>query len=232
MHDFKEDVRKHFGILLTNEQMNQFETYYEKLIEYNKHTNLTRITIKDEVYYKHFYDSLTLTSFINKKDGKILDMGSGAGFPSIPLKIIFKDLKVTIVDSLNKRIVFLKELVKELNLKYVNLIHDRAENFSLKNKQKFDYVTARALGKLNLILEMGIPALKVNAKFLAMKGKDGFNELNESLNALKVLNSKVINQMELELPKNYGKRSIIVIEKQKHIKGYPRKYQNILKKPL
>lgn len=230
--NFKEDIRKHFNVLLTNEQLEMFETYYKILIEYNKHTNLTRIVEKEEVYYKHFYDSMTLSNHIFNEDSKLLDMGSGAGFPSIPLKIIYPNLKVTIVDSSNKRITFLKELTNELNLKNVKLIHDRVEVFALKNLKRFDYVTARALGHLNLIAEYGIPTLKVGGRFLAMKGSNVNSELKESENALKVLNATVINQVNLELPYDYGKRSILVIEKKKHIKGYPRKYAQIIKKPL
>lgn len=230
--NFKEDIRKHFNILLTNEQLNMFEIYYETLIEYNKHTNLTRITEKDEVYYKHFYDSLTLSNHIFNEEASLCDMESGAGFPSVPLKIIYPNLKITIVDSSNKRINFLKYLLEKLNIKGVKLVHDRIEVFGLKNLKKFDYVTARALGHLNLITEMGIPMLKTNGRFLAMKGSNVNEEINESLNALLILKSKIVNQVNLELPYDYGKRSILVIEKEKHVKGYPRRYALMIKKPL
>lgn len=230
--NFKEDVRKHFNILLTDKQLEMFDIYYKTLIDYNKHTNLTRIVDEKEVYYKHFYDSLTLSNHIFNEESKLLDMGSGAGFPSIPLKIIYPNLKVTIVDSSNKRIRFLKELTEKLELKNVDLFHDRIEVFAHKNLQRFDYVTARALGHLNLITEYAIPTLKVGGRFLAMKSLNVVNEINESKNAFKILNAKIVNQINLELPCEYGTRTILVIEKEKHIKGYPRKYAQMIKKPL
>lgn len=229
--NFKEDIRQHFKVNLTNEQMGMFETYYDLMIEYNKHTNLTTITNKDDAYYKHFYDSLTLIPYI--EDGKMIcDMGSGAGFPSIPLKIIFPNLKVTIIDSSNKRIKFLQQLVEKLNLNDITLVHDRIEVYGRANIGKFDYVTARALGRLNLILEMAIPLLKNKGYFLAMKGERGPEELNEALNALKVLNAKVTIETKLLLPYNYGERYIYIIEKQNQVNGYPREYKQMLIKPL
>jgi|SRR5690625_1220045 len=230
--NFKEDLRKHFNILLTNEQLEMFEIYYKTLIEYNKHTNLTRIVYKEDVYYKHFYDSLTLSNHIFNEEASLLDMGSGAGFPSIPLKIIYPNLKVTIVDSSKKRINFLKELTTKLKLKDIKLFHDRIEVFAHKNLNKYDYVTARALGHLNLITEYAIPTLKVGGRFLAMKSLNVNNEINESDNAFKVLHAQIINQINSELPNDYGNRTILIIEKKKHINGYPRKYSKMIKKPL
>ena len=219
--DFKSDIRKHFGIDLTKEQLLMFETYYEKMIEYNKHTNLTTITNKDDAYYKHFYDSLTLIPYL-KDNVSLCDMGSGAGFPSLPLKIIFPNLKITIIDSSNKRIKFLEQIVESLNLEDVTLIHDRIEVFGKANLKKFDFVTARALGKLNIILEMAIPMLKESKTFIAMKGDKGFEELDEAKEALKTLKSEVIYTTKLELPHNYGERQIFLIKKNKHVKNYPR----------
>ncbi|VEU79645.1 16S rRNA (guanine(527)-N(7))-methyltransferase RsmG [Haploplasma axanthum] len=230
--DFKEDIRKSFNILLSDEQLLKFSKYYDKLIEYNTHTNLTTITEKEDVYYKHFYDSLTLIPFVNIKDGSLCDMGSGAGFPSIPLKIIFPELKVTIIDSANKRIKFLSELVEELGIDNVNLAHQRIEEYGQNNQEKFDYVTARALGNMTLITEMAIPMLKVNGEFIAMKGSKGKEELTDAKQAIQKTGGKLINSMYLELPNDYGERSIFLIRKINHINGYPREYQQMLKKPL
>lgn len=228
---FKADVLEHYKVDLTDKQMKMFEQYYNLLIDYNKTTNLTTITEKTDAYYKHFYDSLTLIPFI--EDGKsICDMGSGAGFPSIPLKIIFPNLRVTIVDSANKRIKFLELLVEELNLTDVTLVHDRVEVYSKANVNQFDYVTARALGRLNLILEMGIPLLKIGGKFLAMKGERGLEELVEAKAAIKTLHTKLVYETNLELPKDYGVRRIYILEKLKHNSNYPRPYPQMLKKPL
>lgn len=230
--NFNEDVRKQFGITLTEKQQKQFEIYFKLLVDYNKHTNLTRITERDEVYYKHFFDSLTIMPFINDFNKSLCDMGSGAGFPSIPLKIINTSLSVTIVDSSLKRIKFLKELVKTLDLNNVDLVHSRIEDYAIENSEKFDYVTARALGNATLISELGIPLLKTGGRFLMMKGSRGFEEITEATNALKTLKSNVVNKQILDLPNNYGERTIFVVVKNKHVSGYPRKYQEILKKPL
>ncbi|HHW79548.1 MAG TPA: 16S rRNA (guanine(527)-N(7))-methyltransferase RsmG [Acholeplasmataceae bacterium] len=229
--EFREDIRQHFKIDLSDNQLAMFEKYFEIMIEYNKHTNLTTITEKKDVYYKHFYDSLTLTPYI-EDNKKLCDMGSGAGFPSIPLKIIYPNLKVTIIDSSNKRIKFLKELILELNLRDITLIHDGIEVYGRRNQKQFDYVTARALGKLNLILEMAIPMLENRGHFLAMKGSNGKEELNESGNTLKVLKSKVILEKTLYLPYDYGMREIYIIEKVAHVHGYPREYKQMLKSVL
>ena len=230
--NFKEDIRKQFNVLLTENQEKLFNLYYEELINYNKHTNLTTITNESDVYYKHFYDSLTLIPFINDKEANLCDMGSGAGFPSIPLKIIFPNLKITIIDSANKRIKFLENLIAKLKLEDVTLVKARIEEYALNNLEKFDYVTARALGNLTLITEMALPMLKIEGTFLAMKGSKANEELNDAKNAINLLGGKLINQMNLELPYNYGFRSIISIKKINHIKGYPRKYLDMIKKPL
>ena len=229
---FKEHLRQHFKIVLTKKQEEQFESYFNKLVEYNKHTNLTTITERKEVYYKHFYDSLTLLPFIKNENASLCDMGSGAGFPSIPLKIIYPSLKITIIDSANKRVTFLKQLVELLKLEDVTISHSRVEEYGLKNQEKFDIVTARALGNFTLISEMALPMLKVGGTFLVMKGSRGKEELNEAQNALKILSGKVVNEMNLELPYDYGMRSIFKVEKTKHVKGYPRRYPEMLKKPL
>lgn len=229
--DFKSDIREYYKYNLSDKQLELFDKYYEEMIAFNKHTNLTTITDRNDAYYKHFYDSLTLIPYING-DERLCDMGSGAGFPSIPLKIVFPNLKVTIIDSSNKRIKFLQLLVDKLDLDNLELIHDRIEVYGETHQNKFDIVTARALGKLNIISEMAIPMLKVGGKFLVMKGSQGSNELIEAQNALKVLNAKVILKNELILPHEYGERHLYIIEKEKHVKGYPRKYPIILKKPL
>jgi len=230
---FKNDLARGLKIEIDDVQENQFELYYEFLIEYNKITNLTRITEKDEVYYKHFYDSLTMASSLNMNDVQsICDMGSGAGFPSIPLKIIYPHLQITIVDSLNKRIVFLKKLIEKLDLNNVTLVHDRVEHYALDHQQQFDIVTARALGNLSLISEMGIPMTKMNGRFIALKGINYELELLESSQTLDILGSKVEEIKKYDLPYEFGTRYHIIIKKNKHIKGYPRHFSIMSKKPL
>lgn len=231
--DFKKYLLDELGISMTIEQEKLFSVFYDELIEYNRHTNLTRITDIQEVYYKHFYDSLTLVKTIDLLNCETLcDMGAGAGFPSIPLKIIFPHLKVTIVDSLNKRIKFVEKLCKNLDIKFVEAIHDRIEIYALKNTQKFDLVTARALGNLSLILEMGVPMVKTNGHFIAYKSRMFKEELDKSQNAIKVLNLTLNNVVEFKLPQEMGDRILLDFIKIKHINGYPRNYSIMEKRPL
>jgi len=231
--DFKKHLLDGLNIEATKQQLNQFDIYYRYLIEYNKITNLTRITEIDDVYYKHFYDSLTLANTIDlHNDLSLCDMGSGAGFPSIPLKIMFPNLKITIVDSLNKRIVFLEKLLEKLGITDVILVHDRIEHFALQHKSSFDIVTARALGNMSLIAEMGIPITKINGKFIAYKGINYEEELKASNQGINILGGNVQKILKYELPRQLGTRNHIVIEKIKEVKKYPRQFSLMNKKPL
>jgi 16S rRNA (guanine527-N7)-methyltransferase len=160
------------------------------------------------------------------------DMGAGAGFPSIPIKILFPHVNVTIIDSLNKRIKFLEILKEKLELTDVYLVHDRIENFAIKNQNKFDIVTARALGALPLICELGIPMLKVHGHFIAYKSSAYIDELNSCTNALKILGSSISQIEEFSLPMQFGDRTLVKIIKKKQTNGYPRSFATILKKPL
>jgi len=230
--DFKGELEK-LNINLTDEMKNKFELYYSKLVEVNGYMNLTAITEHDEVYIKHFLDSLFITKAINSNNPyTILDVGSGAGFPSIPLAIVDKNANVTIIDALNKRINFLNDLVKKLDLNNVKAIHSRAEDFAVDNRESFDYVTARALARLNVLVELTLPLVKVGGKLIAMKG-DSKEELYEASNAIKTLGGKVIDIIELDLPNDLGHRSIVVIEKiSKTPNKYPRLFAKIKERPL
>ena len=174
---------------LNEDEKKKFETYYEELIKVNENMNLTAITEKNDVFDKHFFDSIQIKDYL-KGNESILDVGSGAGFPSLPLKIIYPNLKITIVDSLQKRINFLNELVKKLELKDVRLIHSRIEDF--KEKELFDLVTARAVARQNILNEFCIPFVKINGLFIAMKGSNYEEELNESLNGIKELGGTLL----------------------------------------
>lgn len=230
---FNEHVQALLDIPLTKEQIKQFNDYYHELIEYNKITNLTTITDEEGVYFKHFFDSLTLAKTVDMhKISTLCDMGSGAGFPSIPLKIVYPHLKITIVDSLNKRIQFLHKLNEILGTQDVVCVHDRIETFALKNLASFDLVTARALGHLRLISEMGIPIVKEGGIFVPLKGPHFQEEIDQSVNALKLLKASIEKVDEFELPHDLGKRANIIIRKHKHITGYPRAYHVMTKKPL
>ena len=228
-NEFIEELRK-LEIYPTEEQLQQLEKYYEMLIEYNKKMNLTAITDKEDVYLKHFYDCLTISKIIDlNKENTLCDLGSGAGFPGLVLKIFYPHLSITLVDSLEKRIKFLKEVIKELNLHFIEAVHDRIEEYSVKNIEEYDVVTARAVTNLSALLEMGSPLIKINKYFIAMKGN--FNE--EYKNELKELKLKEESSIEFDLPKEEGHRTLIkIVKKEKTPSKYPRKYSEIKKKQL
>jgi len=232
--EFQVELEK-LGLPLSEFQMEQFATYFELLVEWNQKMNLTAITELQEVYLKHFYDSITLAfSDTFEPQGKLCDVGSGAGFPSIPLKIVFPDLEITIVDSLNKRITFLSTLVEALELKGVSLYHDRAETFGQNKeyRESFDFVTARAVARLNVLTELCVPLVKKEGYFFALKAAKSDEELVEAKPAIALLGGKLIQAEDVSLP-NGDTRHIITIQKKKETpKKYPRKPGLPNKQPL
>ncbi len=225
-----------FGIELSEQQEVQFERYFELLVEWNEKINLTAITEKSEVYLKHFYDSIApiLYDLIADHPVKLLDIGAGAGFPSLPMKIIFPSLQVTIIDSLQKRINFLTELSKALALENVTLLHGRAEDFgqNVRYRGQFDFVTARAVARLSVLSELTIPFLQQNGQLLSLKASQFEDELAEAKNAIALLGAKFIKQVDYQLP-NGDERHIALIEKKKETpKKYPRKAGTPAKNPL
>ncbi len=223
---------KDLDIQINEKQLNQLETYYNMIIDYNSHTNLTRITEKEDVYLKHFYDSLTIVKAIKLYNQSVLDIGTGAGFPGMVLKIIFPNLKVTLVDSLNKRIIFLKEVINTLGLEDIVALHERAEEYAINNKEKFDIVTSRAVASLNVLSELCIPFVKLNGYFIPLKA-DAKEEINLSKKAIETLGCVIEEIEEFQLLKENSKRTIIKMQKlQKTPIKYPRKFNEIKKKPL
>lgn len=221
------------GIQYTDYQLQQLEQYYNLLIEWNEKINLTAITEKNQVYLKHFYDSLTLTKIIDlTKQENLCDVGTGAGFPGIVLKIFFPDLKITLVDSLQKRITFLNLVIKELHLTNIEAIHARAEEYAKENREKYDIVTARAVSHTSIILEYGIPMVKIGKYVILMKGNIG-SELEESKTALNKLKCQINNVIEFDLPEEAGHRTLVSCLKcEKTNSLFPRKYSDIKKKKL
>jgi len=207
-----------------------FKHYFEKLIEVNKVMNLTNITEENEVYLKHFYDSVILTKIISLDNHSILDIGAGAGFPSIPIKLLNNQLKITIVDGLNKRINFLKQLTEELNLSNINLIHGRAEE--LDQREGFDLVSARAVAKLNILLELAIPSVKINGYFIAYKSINYKEELNSSQNAISTLGCSLEQIVAYEIDQDLTHVLLIFKKTKKTPKQYPRSFAKIKKAPL
>ena len=179
---------KEKGIVLNERQMEQFETYYTLLVEWNEKMNLTAITDREEVYLKHFYDSISMAFYVDlTQPMTVCDVGAGAGFPSIPLKICFPNLHVTIVDSLNKRITFLNHLAEQLELDGVQFVHDRAETFGQnpKYREQFDLVTARAVARLSVLSELCLPLVKRGGQFVSMKGAAAENEHEDAKGAIR-----------------------------------------------
>ena len=224
------------GFPLTDRQKEQYERYFELLVEWNEKINLTAITEKDEVYLKHFYDSIApiLQGLIENQPIRLLDIGAGAGFPSLPMKILFPELDVTIIDSLNKRINFLHLLAEELGLSGVHFYHGRAEDFAQDKafRAQFDFVTARAVARMQVLSELTIPYLKVGGRLIALKASNAPEELEEAKNALNLLFSKVEDNLQYDLP-NGDPRYITVVEKKKETPNkYPRKAGMPNKRPL
>lgn len=225
------------GIHLSAKQLQQFQQYFQILVEWNEKMNLTAITAEQDVYLKHFYDSisLALTADFTVTDSTLCDVGAGAGFPSIPLKIVFPELQVAIVDSLQKRIGFLTHLTESLGLTGVALYHDRAETFG-QNKQfreSFTYVTARAVARLNVLSELCLPLVKKGGLFFALKAAQSQEELAEAKPAIALLGGKFLEDKALHLPVTGDERHIIMIQKTKETpKKYPRKPGTPNKQPL
>ena len=223
---------KELGINLTDKQLEKLEKYYNLLVEWNEKINLTRIVEHDEVYLKHFYDSLTLSKvneyFLDlNKELKVIDVGTGAGFPGIVLKIVFPNLKVTLLDSLQKRLTFLNEVIKELELKDIETVHDRAEDYAKNHREEYDIVTSRAVANLRVLSELCIPMLKVNGYFIPMKANVE-EEIEESKDILEKLESTISTQYTFNLPIENSIRNILVIKKMNKTNPiYPRRMDKI-----
>ena len=231
--NFKEELLK-LNIELSDEASSRFDLYYKRLIAVNEVMNLTAITEEQEVYNKHFLDSLMIVKALDlNKEFTLCDVGSGAGFPSIPLSIVSNNAKVTIIDALNKRIKFLNDLILELGLKNVIALHERAEDFAKTKREFFDVTTARAVARLNILSELCLPLTKVGGYFIAMKGQGGNEEIKEASRGIEILGGHVEKVISLELPDNAGARDIIIIKKIKETpKKYPRAFAKIKERPL
>ena len=230
---FKEKLSKKCPEL-TVEMQQQFEDYMKLLLEWNEKINLTAITEEDEIILKHFVDSLTISKYI-KEGNSIVDIGTGAGFPGIPLKIARKDLKVTLVDSLNKRILFLNEVIEKLGLVDIETLHFRAEEFgqNKKYRESFDIATSRAVANLSTLVEYLLPLVKVGGICVCMKGSEIKEELENSKKAIEILGGEVEQVEEFYLPGTDIKRSIVIVKKISSTpKKYPRKPGTPAKEPI
>jgi len=227
------ELSNEFGLTLTEDRIFKFNQYYNLLISWNEKMNLTAITDIEGIVKKHFIDSMSIAKYFSiDNQAKLLDIGTGAGFPGIPLKIIREDLKITLLESLTKRAVFLRELCDELGIE-AEIINERAEDAAHKVcfRQKFDYVVSRAVAKLNVMCEYVLPFLKVGGYFIAMKGPNVEEEANASLNALKVIGGDLMDTVSFDLFGNC--RTLVIIRKDKETSDkYPRSFSKIKSCPL
>lgn len=228
------DEANQINITINNEKVEQFYKYMQILLEWNEKINLTAIKEEKEIITKHFIDSITISKYI-KDNSYIADIGTGAGFPGIPLKIINDSYNITLVDSLNKRIKFLEEIITKLQLNKTKTIHARAEEIG-KNKEyreKYDVVTSRAVADLSVLVEYMLPLVRVGGYCICMKGPDCEEEINKSKKAIKILGGKIEKQEQFELPKTNIKRTIVLIKKINTTPSkYPRKAGTPAKSPI
>ena len=220
---------KELNIEVTEEKLSKLNRYYELLIEWNEKINLTAITEKKDVYLKHFYDSLTLNKIIDLNNiSTFADVGTGAGFPGIVIKIFFPDIHITLIDSLGKRIEFLKLVINELKLDKIEVIASRAEE--LKLREKYEVVTARAVANLHILLEMLVP---LSSKYVVLMKGEAKEELENTANLYRELNIKLLDKIEFLLPYENSNRTLIKFKKDIVTnKKYPRKFSEIKKNPL
>ena len=223
--EFKEKLHSN-NIEITDDMLDKFDRYFELLVEYNKVMDLTAVK-DDEIYERHFYNSLTIAFDNDFNNISLCDVGAGAGFPSIPLKIVFPNMKLTIIDPLSKRMDFLKIVIDKLNLHDVTLVYARAEDVSIKYKETFNVVTARAVARLNILVELVSQMITINGLLIAMKGEHALEEVNEAQNALKECKLTLIQETYLNPSIN------LIFRKNGSISNkYPRNYGQIKKKPL
>ena len=223
------EALKELNIEVTEEKLNKLNRYYELLVEWNEKINLTAITEKNDVYLKHFYDSLTLAKIVDlSKISTFADVGTGAGFPGLIIKIFFPDIHITLIDSLNKRTDFLKLVIADLKLGNIEVITGRAEE--LGHREKYEVVTARAVANLHILLELLVP---LSSKYVLLMKGEAKEELENTNNLYKELSIKLIQKIEFQLPKENSKRTLLMYEKTaKTNLKYPRNYGQIKKKPL
>lgn len=229
-NDYYKELEKH-DIVLSLKQKEQFKKYQEYLIQENKKINLTSIVEEEEIINKHFYDS-SLLCFNANLNGSLVDIGSGAGFPGVVIKILYPNLKVTLVEPIKKRCDFLDRLIKYLDLNNIEVICTRGEDFSLKNREKYDFVTARAVSNLNILIEVSGALVKKGGQFIALRGKDGEKDVEDAKNAIKSMGFEVHKNVEMSLYDG-SKRNIYYLNKIKDTpKSFPRQYSIIKKNPL
>lgn len=223
---------ENMNIILNDTQKEQLSTYCNFLIEYNKHTNLTAIKEENDIYLKHFYDSFTLSKVYSLSNEKVLDIGTGAGFPGMVLKIVFPNIKLTLLDSNNKKTRFLTELIDKIHVDNIKVINSRAEDFIKDNRECFDIVTSRAVSDLTILSELSLPFVKLNGYFIPLKGSNK-EEIKGGEYSINLLGGNIEKIENITLPIENSERNILLIKKvNKTPSKYPRQYSQIIKNPL
>ncbi|MCI8361968.1 MAG: 16S rRNA (guanine(527)-N(7))-methyltransferase RsmG [Clostridia bacterium] len=235
LQEFSKELKekaKLINIELEENQIKKFYNYMNLLLEWNEKINLTAITEPNEIILKHFIDSTTILKYI-ENNMKVVDVGTGAGFPGIPLNIVNTNVNYTLVDSLNKRINFLNEVIEKVDLKNINTVHSRIEDFAKNNKETFDIATSRAVASLNILLEYLLPLVKIGGICICMKGSNAKEEIESASKALEILGGKIEKVEEITLPESDIVRNIIIIRKIKSTPNkYPRKAGMATKEPI
>lgn len=227
---------ENLGLKSNDDILKKFEIYTDYLLDYNYHTNLTAIIDENEIIVKHYLDSISILRYTHiKENAKVIDIGTGAGFPLLPCKIMRNDIDITLLDSLNKRVTFLENLVKKLNIE-AEILHARAEEYAKKEnyRESYDFVFVRAVANLNTLIEYSIPYLKIHGKLIALKGEKAFQEIEESKNSLKILKSEITDIIDVDIKEDKNlNHKIIIIEKLSETPDkYPRSFSKIKKNPL
>ncbi len=229
--EFIKELQKN-NIEINDTIIEKLDIYIKFLIEYNKHTNLTAIKEEKDIYLKHFYDSIVLAKYYNFQNEKVLDIGTGAGFPGMILKIFYPGLKVTLLDSNNKKIKFLEELCKKININDIELVCERAEEYCQNNREIYDIVTSRAVSNLTVLSEISLPFVKKDGYFIPLKGGNK-EEIEDAKNAINILGGEIEKEYNYLLPIENSNRTILLIKKKKNTPNkYPRQYGKIIKNPL
>lgn len=234
MHDFLINSAQELSIEINDAMTEQFFMYKDMLLEWNEKINLTTIVEDREIILKHFIDSISVLKAVDiSENTSVVDIGSGAGFPGVPIKIVCPSCKVTLVDSLNKRIKFLQEVVLKLNLQHITCVHSRAEDFAKDHRESFDVCTSRAVADLAILSEFCLPLVKIGGYFAALKGKDINTEISTSKKAINVLGGEIVDVKKIEIPNSDIIHSIVVIKKLRQTSlKYPRKAGFINKNPI
>lgn len=235
MTEYLYNISKGFGVSLDDGMLDKFQIFYDMLVEKNKVMNLTAITDEKEIVLKHFVDSIALVKYIHLDNVKLMDVGTGAGFPGIPLAIACDNLHITLMDSLNKRIEFIREVADRCDLNNINAIHSRAEDLAHDNnyREQFDIVVSRAVANLSVLLEYCIPFTRVGGKFISYKSVLAEEEIEKSTNAQKKLKSKLIKRIDYNIPQSEFERNFLVFEKIDKLENrYPRQAGKPKKNPL